>query len=625
VRDSESFLSRTLALQQPQALSSAQDGSNVGGALVVGRAAHGTSGSTNEVSALHSKFTQDPNFKGVRGQFGADKLFAAGISAIVGPMDVQYIRAIYNEHCLVPGAQESFTAFQGLGCPIQTNPEREWLFVVGSACLDRVTWTFEITAQPKVEKEMTMVWQALGMMVEGRNAKTLAVLMQSPKVKRAGMSAAEVVALRLYTGPMYMKYNAVLRCMAGATAGGTSYSATIHLISSGLRKLSRVSEPPAGMVLYRGNGGMALPSGFLEPDEQGFAGGTELGIMSASPNRSVALGFSGLYDGKVLPTLFEIEVTKTSFGADISWLSQFEEEQEYCYAPLTHLQLVGEARLEQHNGQQLSILRIRLTVNQRSMTVEQAERARKDFLTQLASSLECDVRHWAKRQELLERLAPKIADMRAALQAVVAETEASKLNDNTKFGSVFGRVIEVSEEKRRQLAEAVWQDGEAARGRGKADAAAALFEKAIDARGRGLCADDKEGRDRIVAMRRVVMEASGGGGDKEKQAAAKFHLANLFQEQGKLSYDEAIALYQEAIELFTEVRFQYALSMCVGLHRGLIFAGCAFCYPWLPFCFYYRWATKTPLPRAMQTLASCTRHKERTRRRFKVKRNHSKS
>ena len=228
------------------------------------------------------------------------------------------------------------------------------------------------------------------------------------------------------------------------------------------------------------------------------------------------------------------------------------------------------------------------------------------------------MRHWAKRQELLERLAPKIADMRAALQAVVAETQASKLNDNTKFGSVFGRVIEVSEEKHPELAEAVWQDGEAARGRGEADAAAALFEKAIDARGRGLCADDKQGRDRIVAMRRVRMEVRGGGGEKREQAWDKMELAGDLYDQG--AFEEALALYQEALELFTEVRFQYATSMCacacIALHRDLIFhdlyvsratgfslpvayilfllLGSLFCCPLLTFCFYYRWAAKTP-------------------------------
>ena len=38
------------------------------------------------------------------------------------------------------------------------------------------------------------------MLVDGRNAKKLAALLQSPEVERAGVSAAEVVALRLYTG-----------------------------------------------------------------------------------------------------------------------------------------------------------------------------------------------------------------------------------------------------------------------------------------------------------------------------------------------------------------------------------------------------------------------------------------
>ena len=116
------------------------------------------------------------------------------------------------------------------------------------------------------------------------------------------------------------------------------------------------------------------------------------------------------------------------------------------------------------------------------------------------------------------------------------------------------------EEKRQELAESVWQDGEAARGRGEADAAAALFEKAIDARGRGLCADDKQGRDRIVAMRRVLMEAKGGEEDKKAQAWAKMKLAGDLDDQGE--FEEALALYQEAIELFTEVRFPYATSMC---------------------------------------------------------------
>ncbi len=76
------------------------------------------------------------------------------------------------------------------------------------------------------------------------------------------------------------------------------------------------------------------------------------------------------------------------------------------------------------------------------------------------------------------------------------------------------------------------QDGEAAPGRGEADEAAVLFENAIDSSGRGLCADDKQGRDRIVAMRRVVMEAKGGGEDNQAQAWAKMALADDLDDHG---------------------------------------------------------------------------------------------
>ena len=292
VRDSTSFLSRSLAQQQQQAQASVQDGSNVCAPPPV--PAHHVSGSTSEVSALHSKFTQDPNFKGVRGKFAADELFAAGIDGIVGPLDVQYIRAMYNEHTLNAEASKQFTAWNA-GHEIKTTPEREWLFVVGRDGLDKSSWTFDVErAEPVVEE---------GMMVEGRNAEKLAALLRSPEVERSKVTVAEVVALRLYTGPMYVKYNAVLRGMAVATAGGTIYSSTVHLICSGLHKLSRVSELPKEMKLYRGNGGMALPSSFLEPDASGCAGGTEPAIMSATPDRSVALGYSGIDKGKDLPTL----------------------------------------------------------------------------------------------------------------------------------------------------------------------------------------------------------------------------------------------------------------------------------------------------------------------------------
>lgn len=129
VRDSTSLLSRSLA-----------DKSEGGGGhdkvegktAVVGMTEAATTGnvqvSTSEVSALHSKFDQDPNFKGIRGKFGSDSLFAAGIDVVVGPMDAQYIRSMYNEHCLSASANADFTAWNA-GNIIKTTPEREVLLL----------------------------------------------------------------------------------------------------------------------------------------------------------------------------------------------------------------------------------------------------------------------------------------------------------------------------------------------------------------------------------------------------------------------------------------------------------------------------------------------------------------
>jgi hypothetical protein len=64
---------------------------------------------------------------------------------------------------------------------------------------------------------------------------------------------------------MYKKYNAVLR---GFVTGGNRYAATIYLICSGLRKLSRTTKLSKGLMVYRGNEGMALSLDFLEPDAQ---------------------------------------------------------------------------------------------------------------------------------------------------------------------------------------------------------------------------------------------------------------------------------------------------------------------------------------------------------------------
>jgi hypothetical protein len=85
----------------------------------------------------------------------------------------------------------AFTAWNA-GHTIKTTPHDEWLFVVGKKGLNLHCWTL-IPAQsvPLVLRELE----------SGRNAKSLADLLDTLEARAANLSTAEVVALRLYTGP----------------------------------------------------------------------------------------------------------------------------------------------------------------------------------------------------------------------------------------------------------------------------------------------------------------------------------------------------------------------------------------------------------------------------------------
>ena len=93
------------------------------------------------------------------------------------------------------------------------------------------------------------------------------------EVTRAGLLDSEVIALRLYTGPMFVLYNAVLRGFPENDLRGlwdskagrdNRYETTIVAIASGITKLSKITEVPSDRRLYRGLGGLVLPKQFWE-------------------------------------------------------------------------------------------------------------------------------------------------------------------------------------------------------------------------------------------------------------------------------------------------------------------------------------------------------------------------
>jgi hypothetical protein len=106
----------------------------------------------------------------------------------VGKMDVNVSKAMFAEHTMSEDSTEEFFA---PNTQLSTTPLEEWRFVVG---IDGgVNAAGEIVEGGRPGNEA---------LVEGRNAHSLKHLVGLKEAVEAKLTLAELVALRLYTGPM---------------------------------------------------------------------------------------------------------------------------------------------------------------------------------------------------------------------------------------------------------------------------------------------------------------------------------------------------------------------------------------------------------------------------------------
>ena len=157
--------------------------------------------------------------------------------------------------------------------------------------------------------------------------------------------------------PMYFLYNSVLRkspkdLLERLEAARNKYETTIFCIVSGVNELSKAAKVPSNRRVYRGLSGMIPPDQFWKSGSEAaageFRGGVECGFMSTTSDRDVAIQYSGASESanSAPSVVFEITVGKIDIGADLSWLSQYPKEKEILFPPLTCLEVVGEARVE---------------------------------------------------------------------------------------------------------------------------------------------------------------------------------------------------------------------------------------------------------------------------------------
>ena len=118
---------------------------------------------------------------------------------------------------------------------------------------------------------------------------------------------------------MYVHYNGTLR---KRTKG--AYVTTLHAINSGIIKLSKQTK---ACTVYRGVAGGVLPEQFWTPNEHGVMGGIELGFMSTTTERDVALMYMQ-QSGKATKMVFEIRMGMIDRGA-VRAMHSFEPTERH--------------------------------------------------------------------------------------------------------------------------------------------------------------------------------------------------------------------------------------------------------------------------------------------------------
>jgi hypothetical protein len=102
---------------------------------------------------------------------------------------------------------------------------------------------------------------------------------------------------------------------------GNLFPTSIHTLVSAVVKLSRTTTIPPGRNAFRGLGRMKLGSEWFSPDERGARSGVELGFMSTTLSRRVALEYSGVRSG--VGTTLEFLVGAVDCGAQLDSFSQY--------------------------------------------------------------------------------------------------------------------------------------------------------------------------------------------------------------------------------------------------------------------------------------------------------------
>jgi len=294
--------------------------------------------------------------------------FSRTLESFLGPPKKLLYEAMEKEHC---DSVDSHIKYCSSNYGIKTNSRIEWNFVINPSekNLDKLNlneWPQETELNSKDRRKPKPIDDFEDDLDE--------INVRLRRLELPRMTIIEVIALRLYSGPMGVKYNKMIRShTAGHREGqewrldeehelcrGNKYPTTMHVIQSTISKLGKINPNEKG---YKGFHNYILPEWFWTNHlDLKAKGGVEGGFMSLTTSREVAVHYASSKKS-TLGTIYEVDMSTMDRGAELSWLSQYPHEEETLLPPLTYLR-VEHIRLDPTSDTPMMIVEIRARISQ---------------------------------------------------------------------------------------------------------------------------------------------------------------------------------------------------------------------------------------------------------------------
>ena len=376
-------------------------------------------------------------------QYASLATFYGGLEALVGPPSPHLDDKMRAEHVEGPDADIKFLT---TNYKLETTPRIEFWFVVEPTAarlteLGLEEWPPEtmIGDRPRTSADDANLRKPtppseFEPMRAQKNAE-LRIAHGNDAGAPTELLRQEVIACRLYTGPLFQRYNTALRGLslgdqnarfraAFDEMGRNYYTTTLHVINSSIVKLGKLTQ--AGMC-YRGLAGGVLPPEFWTPNQFGVCGGVDTAFMSTSRERDVVINYA---KGAKAGTLIELQMGMVDRGADVEWLSQYQGEKEVLFAPLTGIEVIGSRVVES-----LLVVEVRLNINLRSLTIEQVLGKMKASYVSLLSLIDEGLQRDASASEERERL--------QAIREEANGTPAEHYNEVENYKTAVNNALDV--------------------------------------------------------------------------------------------------------------------------------------------------------------------------------------